>query len=110
MLNINIETKEEIEKFLLITNIGIVKSISNKLITIEQAENYLYSPYSVEKIKTLGINDEVIRLIELGCELEDVESLIPNKLNSTLDSMYNKTIELLRKSEINVNNNKKWID
>lgn len=55
-------------------------------------------------------NYEVIRLIELGCELEDVESLIPNKLNSTLDSMYNKTIELLRKSEISVNNNKKWID
>jgi len=78
-LNISIKNKDDIERFILILNVGMMTAIKEGVISIEEAENYLYSPYSVEKIRKLGINEDVIKLIELGCELEDVESLIPDR-------------------------------
>jgi len=38
----------------------MMTAIKEGVISIEEAENYLYSPYSVEKIRKLGINEDVI--------------------------------------------------
>ncbi|WFR55920.1 DUF3969 family protein [Anaerocolumna sp. AGMB13025] len=107
---ISIEAKEEIEKFILIFNIGILIALKKGLISIEDAEKILYSPYSVDKLRDLSLNEEVIRLIELGCELEDVESLIPYKLENSIDDIYNRTIELLHTSPEIYSFEKKWIE
>ena len=72
--------------------------------------NYLYSPHTVEKINALDINEEVVKLVEYGCELEDVESLIPNKLNNSIDEISNASVELLRSVPKPVLPLKKWID
>lgn len=109
-LNISLKTKEDIERFILIENIGIMTAIKEGVISIEEAENYLYSPYSVERIKNLGINEDVVKLVELGCELEDVESLIPDKLNNSIDEISNKSIELLHSTAKSILPLKKWID
>ena len=69
-LNISIKNKDDIERFILILNVGMMTAIKEGVISIEEAENYLYSPYSVEKIRKLGTNEDVIKLIELGCELK----------------------------------------
>ncbi len=52
-LNISIKSKNDIERFILIMNIGMMTAIKEGLISIEEAENYLYSPYSVDKIKKI---------------------------------------------------------
>mgnify|MGYP000949835146 CR=1 FL=1 len=109
-VNISLKTKDDIERFILIANIGIMTAIKEGVISIEEAENYLYSPYSVERIKNLGINIDVIKLVELGCELEDVESLIPDKLNNSIDEISNTSIELLRSLPKPALPLKKWID
>jgi len=59
-LNISIKNKDDIERFILILNVGMMTAIKEGVISIEEAENYLYSPYSVEKIRKLGINEDVI--------------------------------------------------
>lgn len=109
-LNVGLKTKADIERFILITNIGIMAAIKEGVISIEEAENYLYSPYSVDRIKNLGINKDVVKLVELGCELEDVESLIPDKLNNSIDEISDASIELLRSVPKPVLPLKKWID
>ncbi len=50
-LRISIKTKNDIECFILIVNIGIMAAIKEGLISIGEVENHLYNPYSVEKIK-----------------------------------------------------------
>ena len=109
-LNISIKTKDDIERFILIVNIGVMTAIKEGVISIEEAENYMYSPYSIEKIRKLGINEDIIKLVELGCELEDVESLIPDKLSATIDEISIKSTELLRTVPKSALPFKKWID
>lgn len=109
-LNVSLKTKKDIEYFILITNIGMMTALKEGLISIEEIENYIYNPYSVEKIKNLGINIDIIKLVELGCELEDVESLIPDKLNSSIDEIRNMSIELLRSLPKQALPFKKWLD
>jgi hypothetical protein len=109
-VKISIENKVEIERFVLLMNIGLIEALKTGIITIEEAEKYLYSPYSVDKLERLGIREEVITLINLGCELEDVESIIPQKLIASMDEIEVKSKELLKLLPRPILSVKKWID
>lgn len=109
-MKISFESKIETERFILLMNIGLMTALKNGSITIEDAENYLYSPYSAKKLEKLGSGKEVITLINLGCELENVKSIIPHELINSMDDIEMQSKELLRllpKSTLPV---KKWID
>lgn len=108
MLNIKLDTEEEINRFILITNIGIMTAIKNDLISIQEADQFFYNPFSYEKIRALGIKEDVIILMELGSELEDVESLIPHKLIDSIDEILNKSMELLKALKSTQQPIKKW--
>jgi len=108
-LNISISDKNEIERLILILNIGLMNAINEGVLSIEEAENLLYSPYSVGKLENIGIDDKVLNLVKLGCELEDVESLIPDKLKESIEHIRTEAIMLLsttEKKELPLN---KWI-
>lgn len=110
-LKISLRNKNEIERFLLINIIGIMDSLKEELITIDEFEIYLFSPYSINKLCELKINNEIINLLKEGTELEDVESLVPEKLKSTIDNLKFRAIDLLSKiSNEEICEYKKWID
>ena len=46
-----------------------------------------------------GINKKIIDLIHEGCELEDVESLCPDKLDNVIEDLKQRTLTLLDKYE-----------
>lgn len=109
-MKISFESNIEIERFILLMNIGLMVALKDGSVSIEEAENYLYSPYSADKLEKLGIRKEIITLIDLGCELENVESLIPHKLINSMDDIKKQSKQLLRllpKPTLPV---KKWID
>lgn len=110
-LKISLKNKNEIEKFLLISIIGLMNSLKEDLITIDECEIYLFSPYSINKLLELKIDREIIDLVEEGCELEDVESLVPEKLKNNIDNIKIRAIDLLSKiSNEEIHEYKKWID
>lgn len=109
-LNLSIENKTEIERFLLILNLGLINALKNGLITIEEVENYLYNPYTLERLKYLGINQEILDLIHEGCELENIERIIKDQLKQTMDEMENKIVSHLKKLTVSVSPVKKWVD
>ena len=109
-LEVSILDKVEIEKFILINIVGLMESLNEGAIKIEDCEQCLCSPYSVEKLNTLGINTEVVDLIEQGCELEDVESLVPQKLKDEINKIKVKAIKLLSQFPNKTDTMKKWID
>lgn len=95
-LNLSIEGKTEIERFLLAVNLGLLTALEKGIFKIEEVEGYIYNPYSVQKIEELGLSTKLIDLISLGCELEDVESLIPEKLEKTIQDLKEKSLEALK--------------
>jgi hypothetical protein len=109
-MKISISHKSEIERFILLSIIGLVDSLIVGAISIEKCEEYLFSPYSVDKLNTLKLDERIVELVEMGCELEDVESLIPEKLHKSIDEIRLKAIDLLRNLPIEEVGLKKWID
>lgn len=109
-MKISIMNKREIERFILLSIIGLMDSLSVGATSIEECETYLFSPYSVDKLSTLNLDEQIVELVENGCELEDVESLIPEKLHKSINEIRLKAIELLKnlpKEEVEL---KKWLD
>ena len=109
-MKISIMNKIEIERFILISIIGLMDSLSVDAISIEECEMYLFSPYSVEKLNTLNLDEQIVELVENGCELEDVESLIPEELYKSIDKIRLKAIELLKNLPREGVDIKKWLD
>jgi hypothetical protein len=109
-LTASVEGKTEIERIILIMNVGVVTALEQEILSIQEAENFLFSPYSMEKLKELGVDEKVIRLINLGCELENVERLLPDKLKASISDIKEGSLEILRSMPKPVIPAKKWID
>lgn len=81
------ENKEQIEKLLLINLLGVIESLILNLITLEEAEKILFTPYTIDILQKKQISKEIIDIIHLGTELEDILSIIPDKYNDNLLEM-----------------------
>jgi len=93
---IQVEDKTEIERLLSILNIGLCVAIEQGTLSIETAEHYLYSPYTLEKLQELGVSPQLLQVVHLGTELEDVKSLLPEKLDESLAEMKDLSLEVLQ--------------
>ncbi|MCY1027752.1 DUF3969 family protein [Mammaliicoccus sciuri] len=85
----------ELEKFTLITMHGLFNQIRLNLITIENAEHILFTPYIMNKLKKNNVSEEILSLVHEGTELEDLKSL--NILSDEeLSRLINETERLLK--------------
>ena len=85
--------KDEI--VVLMVALGTIDAIKNNLISINEAEKIIFSPYSKKVLNNAGCNTEIIRIIESACELEDIKSLIPEKLDQSIDEIKSMIIDVL---------------
>ena len=70
--------------------------LKNKIITINEAENFVFSPYMINKLQSVKCNNKIIKILEKGCELEDIESLIPEHLLKVIDELQKEVFELIK--------------
>lgn len=86
-------------KFISFLALGVLTSLEKKLISIDEAEGYIFKPSLVNFLEEINATEELINIINLGCELEDIESLIPEKLQSNIEDLLNKTLSVIKKSD-----------
>lgn len=96
-MRIELQNKREIEHFLSIVQVGFLYCLKKKVLDIEEAEGYLFYLGVVDLLEELGIDDEVTDVIRLGCELEDVESLVPEKLSDNIKSLMEDAIQNIKR-------------
>ena len=99
-----------IERLILTINIGLLTLLEEKALSIEEAENYIYSPYSESYLKRLDVNPQILDLIISGCQLEDFESLLPHKLFDKIHVMKTESINIYKTLKRPLIPTKKWID
>ena len=86
-------SKEEI--MILIIALGAIEAIKNNIISIDEAEKIIFSPYSEKALSNSRCNTEIIKIIESACELEDIKSLIPAKFDQSIDEIKSMIIDVL---------------
>ena len=94
-LKLSISGKHETERIISLMLLGLLTAMEKGTLSIEEAEGYLFNPYSFEHLEQLGLDDRVVDIVKLGCELEDVESLIPDKLQSTIQDLKERALSTL---------------
>jgi hypothetical protein len=90
------EGAREAEQLIAVLCVGICVALKSGTMSINEAENCLFSPYTISVLKQLGLSERAVELIHMGTELEDVESLVPNKLPGAIDELKDKAIDLLK--------------
>ena len=86
-------SKEEI--MILIIALGAIEAIKNNIISIDEAEKIIFSPYSEKALSNFRCNTEIIKIIKSACELEDIKSLIPAKFDQSIDEIKSMIIDVL---------------
>ncbi|AOC58254.1 MULTISPECIES: DUF3969 family protein [Bacillus] len=105
-IELRYSSHEDLDRIIVINIIGIIISLKEGLITIEEAEKLMFSPRTIDVLKKKGINEELINILHLGTELEDVESLIPHELSDSLEEIRVKCLRFLERNiENEVENN-----
>ena len=81
-LIIEIDNDTYLQSYLSILSIGLLECLERKVITCEDAMDILYFPGMIDRFEELFPN--LGNAIHLGTELEDVESLIPDRLEESI--------------------------
>jgi len=92
-------TEEELERFMLILNLGIFTGLKNKAITIDEAQFYLYNPVEGENCKKSIAKSASINPKWEGYGLANIKDLVPQKMRFILDRLMNQTLRLLKVDE-----------
>jgi len=99
----------QIERLVTILSLGLSVAIKNQAIKINEAEQILYSPFTIARLNELGIDKKIINLIKVGMELEDLESLLPDELSKSLSRMEAQAVQLLAMSSETNPQLEKWL-
>ncbi len=106
----NIENKGQryITKLLMLLNIGIVESLKQDILTVDDVEKLLYSPDMMDLLKKNKYPKEVINTIHQGTELEDVLSLGLN-YEKALNSILELSVDILSKQTELKGSHPRWM-
>ena len=84
------------DKKALIMIIGILDSLYDDAISIEDANELYFSPKTTIQLKKNNVDSEIINLVWECCELEDIYSLIPHKLKKNIVMLKNRALDILK--------------
>jgi len=90
---------EEVVRFLSALAIGLLTSVQRGVMSLEEAEQLLFTPRTYELLMDRGISPDLCNLVMEACELEDVLSLIPSKFDENVLRSIDQFVALLGRSE-----------
>lgn len=83
------------EKIILLSIIGCLEAIKERKVAIDEAEAFLFLPRMCSILEREGYSKSIIHIIELGCEIEDIESLLPDRFDILVDDIKKEALSLL---------------
>lgn len=97
MFSINKDKIEKTdEKVILLLIIGGLESVKKGVMEVEEIEKLIFSPYSINLFSKLDCDKRIIELLEKGCELEDLYSLVPEVVDDTIESWKKDALNCLK--------------
>ncbi|EFB4091672.1 DUF3969 domain-containing protein [Escherichia coli] len=78
------------DKFMAILLSGVLLSLKEGTITIDESELLVFRPFISRLLQKNSCDKELIDIIDLGCEFEDIESLVPEHLDDAIKNLITK--------------------
>ncbi|MDC9591704.1 DUF3969 family protein [Xenorhabdus sp. XENO-10] len=103
-LNYRIEGKHA-GKFISFLILGVLHSLDKKLISIKEAEGFIFMPYVSKVLKKVKVSDAlsdvdtIAEIIDAACELENVERIIPDTLSDSINELIEETLLVIKNSK-----------
>ncbi|SFN76123.1 DUF3969 family protein [Xenorhabdus japonica] len=92
-------------KFVSFIILGVLYSLDKKLISIDEAEGFIFMPYVSKVVKqtkvpgALSDVDAVVKIINAACELDDLERLRPELLSESIQTLIEETFLVIKNSK-----------
>ena len=100
IVTIKANTLEKVdEKMLLLSIIGSLEALKNSAVTIDEVEKFIFSPRMVKALREKKCDEKIVDIIEKGCELEDIYSLLPERLDEVINDLKQEAILLAKNYE-----------
>ncbi|ENE0104531.1 DUF3969 family protein [Escherichia albertii] len=84
-----------VDKFMRILLSGILQSLKEGAITIDESELLVFRPFISSLMQRNGCDGKLVHIIDLGCELEDIESQVPETFEAVIQSLMTKTSDYI---------------
>lgn len=95
-IKLSANKKTDASIMLLVCIIGLLDSLESGILAIEECEQYLFSPYTLEVLRKKGIDKRILDIVQLGTELEDIESLLPDELENEIKGLHDSAKKVLK--------------
>lgn len=92
---ITFENIQQLEKYTLMTMHSLFNQLKLGIISIDNAEHSLFTPYMMETLSSLDVKTDIIDLIHKGTELEDFAAFNLS-IDDTVTVCLQRTEELLK--------------
>ncbi|MBO0421446.1 DUF3969 family protein [Enterococcus plantarum] len=104
--------KGEMERLILVTTLGLLESLESRVLTIDECQGYLFSPYTKSILDSKEVDKAIIAIIEKTLYLEDYESLLPDDLAEYIEHLKRDILDLIktREAPVDINEAKQWLD
>jgi hypothetical protein len=89
------DDSSDVSQVVVVMSLGLCAAIEGGSVSIEEAERRLFNPQMLGRLEGLGVSESVIEIVHLGMELEDVRSLIPERLGDSLAEMRSRALMFL---------------
>jgi len=108
-LSFQVGGNDEAERLLAVICAGLCVALEAGAISINEAENYLFSPATIYHLGRLGLSEDAVDLVRGGTELEDFESVLPHKLKGAIEELRIRAIEVIRARGVDKLPRTKWL-
>ena len=85
---VNFRKKSSDEKILLLMIVGALTALRERKVSVDEMSYFLFHPGMISKLKQKHCRKEILRIVREGCELEDIEDLVPEALPEAVDELY----------------------
>jgi Protein of unknown function (DUF3969) len=94
-LMFNLDDRADVTQLVAVMSLGLCTAIGAGSVSIETAEQRLFNPQVLTQLAGLELPEELLEIVHLGTELEDIQSLMPERLADSLGEMQAKALAFL---------------
>jgi|GEM_PF-3042105 len=106
---IETESRKELERLVAVLSLGLCTAVESNCLSSEEAESYLFNPYSINLLQTVRASPELLDLVNLGTTMGTCERHFPEILKSNLSTMKSFALSLLQSQPRSSKPNEHWL-